>query len=294
MGVMRTRYRLLADFERVWEFLGDHYVYPKWFLTPQAFEYAHTHSYFNFLSTPRFGIWEEGGAIVAAAFYEMDLGECILAVKPGYEHLKEEMLAYSEKELSKCEGGKRSLTVFVMNEPDLIEILKKSGYEMIYSEPVKMYDYAKGFEHKPLPDGFSIVSAEAELDLAKINACFWQGFDHGPVPEPVPLAHLEGNLYAQSGPRFRKELGTTIQAPDGDYACCAGMWIDEKNGYAYLEPLATVPKYRRMGLATIAFMESMKKTVPLGAKYSYSGSREFYTAIGCDTVGHWEKWKKEW
>ena len=29
----------------------------------------------------------------------------------------------------------------------------------------------------------------------------------------------------------------------------AGMWFDEQNKYAYLEPLATVPEHRRKGLA---------------------------------------------
>ncbi|NLH95902.1 MAG: GNAT family N-acetyltransferase [Clostridiaceae bacterium] len=46
---------------------------------------------------------------------------------------------------------------------------------------------------------------------------------------------------------------------DGEYACYAGMWFDEINKYAYLEPLATVPEHRRKGLTTVALTEGIKK-----------------------------------
>ena len=89
-------------------------------------------------------------------------------------------------------------------------------------------------------------------------------------------------------------LMTIVVAPNGDYACTLGMWFDRRNQYAYLEPLATVPKYRRMGLATAALTEAMKKTKALGAKYCFGGAREFYTDIGFETVCNRELWKKEW
>ena len=67
-------------------------------------------------------------------------------------------------------------------------------------------------------------------------------------------------MLMQSGPNFRRDLTTVIKTPNGEYACYAGMWIDEKNMYAYLEPLATVTEYPRLGLATIALTVGMKKT----------------------------------
>jgi predicted N-acetyltransferase YhbS len=70
------------------------------------------------------------------------------------------------------------------------------------------------------------------------------------------------------------------------------MWLDEQNKYAYLEPLATIPKYRHMGLATIALTEAMKKTKALGAKYCFGGGGEFYTDIGFDAIMNRELWKK--
>ena len=37
----------------------------------------------------------------------------------------------------------------------------------------------------------------------------------------------------------------------------SGMWYDENNRHKHFEPLATVPKYRRMGLVTIELAEGM-------------------------------------
>jgi predicted N-acetyltransferase YhbS len=89
-------------------------------------------------------------------------------------------------------------------------------------------------------------------------------------------------------------LTTAVKAPNGDYACFAGMWVDEKNDYAYLEPLATPPKYRGLGLARAAVTEAMKKTVQYGAKYCYGGDIDFYKKIGFEQAGCFNKWRKEW
>jgi predicted N-acetyltransferase YhbS len=98
----------------------------------------------------------------------------------------------------------------------------------------------------------------------------------------------------QSGPHFRKDLTTVIKAPNGDYACFAGMWLDETCRYAYLEPLATVPAYRRLGLATVALTAGMKKTQALGATYCFGGEREFYTALGFEADCQRELWTRTW
>ena len=141
-----------------------------------------------------------------------------------------------------------------------------------------------------LPEDFYAVSLEEENDIRKIHACMWKGFDHGDTPSD----DVECRMLMQSGPRFRKDLTTIIKAPNGDYACFAGMWLDDRNNYAYLEPLCTVPEYRRVGLATVALTEGMKKTKALGAKYCFGGVREFYDALGFETILSRVLWKKEW
>jgi hypothetical protein len=173
-------------------------------------------------------------------------------------------------------------------EPVKQSLLHDNGYTLIYSEPVKVFTYDKPFLTRLLPGGFTLING-IDIDYAKLAECFWRGFDHDEVP---PEVNIDGNIFSSNAPRADKKLTTIAVAPNGEYACALGMWFDAQNKYAYLEPLATVPKYRRLGLATICLTEAMKKTKALGAQYCFGGGREFYTAIGFETVCVRELWHK--
>ncbi|MDD4264091.1 MAG: GNAT family N-acetyltransferase, partial [Firmicutes bacterium] len=170
------------------------------------------------------------------------------------------------------------------------ELLQSRSYQKVYSAPVRIFMYTKPFLDYTLPAGFSVITLEDENDCKKINDCLWKGFDHGDQPDD----DLDSRLLMQSGPHFRKDLTTIIKAPNGEYACYTGMWFNKKNNYAYLESLATDPKYRRVGLATIALTQGMKKTKELGALFCFGGEPDFYTGIGFETICYRELWKKEW
>ncbi len=283
---------MLADFEKVCQFLDDNYnleTLNSYLLRP-FFEYAHTHPYFNHQSTPRFGLWEDGGKLVGLACYEMDLGECFLSVREGYDHLLYDMLEYVEKELVAISDDKRILSVWITDKEKVkSQLLRKKGYKKVYTEPITIFSYDKDFVEVDLLEGYSLYSLKEENDIKKIHACLWKGFDHGPDPDD----DHEGRLFMQSGPNFRKDLTMIIKAPNGDYACYAGMWFDDQNKYAYTEPLATVPEHRGKGLATIALIEAMKKTKELGAKYCFGGVPDFYKSIGFETICFREEWKKK-
>lgn len=293
MTITLRRYRLLADFEAVSQLMRMNFKKDQLGgIVPQPFwEYAHTHPFFNHSLTHRIGIWEEDGEMVGVACYEMDLGECYFITKDGYDCLKPEMLDYAEKELSKCTDGQFRLEVRVHDyEEEIRTKLAEQGYGMEYSEPIRVYRYDKGFHTRSLPEGFSLVSLDQENDLRKINNVLWRGFDHGDQPDD----DLDSRMLMQSGPHFREDLTVVIKAPDGEYACFAGMWMDGVNDIAYLEPLATDPRYRRMGLATVAITELMKRTQALGATYCTGGTKEFYSSLGFETVCRRELWTKLW
>lgn len=292
-NIYKRRYKLLTDFTKDHGFLANIYTLDTLnsYLLPQFFEYAHTHPFFNHKLTHRFGLWEDNGKLVGIACYEMDVGESFLVTDREHIYLLPEMLAFAEKELSVINNNKHTLSVWVTDkETNKIELLSRRGYKKVHTEPVRIFSYNKPFIDLKLPDGYSIISLEDENDYKKINDCLWKGFGHGDNPDD----DIDCRIHMQSGPNFRKDLTTVIKAPNGDYACFAGMWFDEKNKYAYLEPLATVPEHRRKGLATIALTVGMKKTKVLGATYCFGGVPEFYTAIGFETVCHREMWKKEW
>jgi len=295
MSVKFRNYKLLADFDKVIKYLTDVFNIEtlNGYLLPQYFEYAHTHPLFNFKLAHRFGLWKNENELVGIACYDMYPGECFISAGNGFNSLLPEMISYSEEYLSEKDNGKTSLAISIIDkETEKKELLAKSGYKRVHSEPVIVFSYENPFPNQSLPEGFSVISLEDENDFNKINDCLWYGFDHG--PEPDPDNDIDGRMLAQSGPNFRKDLTTIIKAPNGEYACFAGMWFDRQNNYAYLEPLATVPKYRRMGLAKAAVVEGMKKTKKLGAKFCFGGTGEFYHGIGFKEISNRELWKKEW
>lgn len=290
-GITKRPYSILSDFMRVYEFLGDNYTPTELNgnMMPQFFEYAHVHSYFNKNMTHHMTIWEDSGKIAAFCGYEMDIGEAYPVVGRGYEYLLPEILSQAERELSAEKDGRRSLEVWVTSSQSAhIALLRENGYEKAYTEPVKLFRYENGFPASALPDGFGCISLENDIDYRKLNRCIWRGFDHGDDVE----YNTEEIRYMSAAPHFRPEIGRIITAPDGEYACYAGMWLDEKNGYAYLEPLCTQPQYRRMGLARYALCDAMKHTQRLGARYCFGGAMGFYDALGFTQAAQRQMWRK--
>lgn len=292
MNITNRRYKLLSDFERVHLFLTDTYNRETLnsYLLPQYFEYDHSHQGFNLYKAHRIGLWEDNSKIVGIVCYEFSLSNCHIVTDSCYSFLLPHLLEWAEKELSETRDGKKILKVWVTDkEKDKQELLNQSGYTLDYGFPVKIFNYDKPFVDRKLPSGFTLINGIG-VDYKKLHDCFWKGFDHGDTPDD----NVDCRIQMCNAPRADMSLMTIIVAPDGEYACALGMWLDEYNKYAYLEPLATVPKYRHMGLATIALTEAMMKTKTLGAKYCFGGDGEFYTAIGFETIMNRELWKKEW
>jgi GNAT superfamily N-acetyltransferase len=293
MPITQRRYKILADFQRVHDFLTDTFDLETLnsYLLPQYWEYAHALQWFDYIRTARMGLWEDDGAIVAIASYEQNIGKTHLHCKRGYERLLPKMLDWAEKEISLTVDGKTVLEVWITDkEQNKIDLLQSRGYQCVYTERVNVFRYDKPWVERTLPSGFSIIDG-TNVNYAKLADCFWAGFNHA---EPPPEANIDGNIQRQNAPRARQDLETIVVAPNGEYACALGMWLDERNHYAYLEPLATVPQYRRMGLATVALTTAMKKTKALGATYCFGGDREFYTDIGFEIICNRQLWKKEW
>ena len=292
MNIIYRRYRMLDDFTKASRFLTDHYSLNdcSGYLTQPFFEYAHTHPYFKHNLTHRFGVWEGNNGITAITCFEMGLGEAFLCCERGCELMLPEMLIQAEDELSIIIDGKRALGVWVTDkQKEHIKLLEDNGYTKVYEEAVTVYEYDKGFTDYSLPEGYKAFSLSEENDIRKIHRCLHKGFDHPGEPDD----DIDCRLLMQSGPGFRPDLTTVIKAPDDEYACYAGMWTDKKNGFAYLEPLATVPEHRRKKLAAYALTESMKKTAKEGARYCFGGDMDFYRSMGFKKIMTRELWKKE-
>ena len=91
-------------------------------------------------------------------------------------------------------------------------------------------------------------------------------------------------MTAKSCP-VKSELCILVVAPSGDYASYCGMWYDPATAYALVEPVATDPDYRKLGLGKAAVLEGIRRCGALGATQAYVGSsQQFYYQIG---FKHW-------
>jgi predicted N-acetyltransferase YhbS len=193
------------------------------------------------------------------------------------------MLAYAEAHLwARTEDGHRYLKVYVNDfDRDFATLVKSCGYEQDerFARPLSHRSIPDPFRPDiRLPEGFRLKSLAEENDLARIHRVLWRGFDHEGEP---PAEGIEWRRKMQSGPHFRKDLTLIVEAPDGAYATYCGLWVEPKNQIAYVEPLATDPAFRRMGLARAAVLEGLRRSAASGAREAFVGSDQaVYQALG--------------
>ena len=245
-------------------------------------EYAYTHPWFDEEAVPRIGIWEDAGTMVAVTLYELRLGEAFFQIHPAYAHLKPEMLAYAEQHLtSTTDQGKRYLKAYVNDCDTAFEhVVRSRGYEKepASHRPMSQFVIPDPFPPIRLPDGFRLKSLADDNDLAKIDRVLWRGFNH---PGEPPADGPKGRKKMQSGPHFRKDLTIVVETPNGAFVAFGGLWFDPVNRFGYVEPVATDPDYRRMGLGTAAVLEGIRRCGELGATVAYVGTdMPFYLAMG--------------
>ena len=284
MSITLRQYRRPSDFRTVGDFLianfqpgnkDGNWLQPTW-------EYMHSHPYLDESSLEKIGIWENAGEIVGVAHYESKLGEVFFETHPSYTHLKPAMLEYAETQLyGETETGERYVRVYV-NDFDLeLKVLVKSrGYEIAeqYTRPMSQFTIPQPFPRIHLPEGFRVKSLADDNNLIKIHRVLWRGFNHAGEP---PEEGIEDRKKMQSTPNFRKDLTIVVEAAAGDFVSLCGTWYESVNKIAYVEPVATDPDFRRMGLGQAAVQEGIRRCGALGATVAFVGSdQEFYKALG--------------
>lgn len=284
--IARRPYRSLVDFLKVYQFMLDNYSLD-WKRGAPApfFEYAQVLYWTDKTQSHRNAIWEDNGHIIAFAWYSNAIGEAYLNVSDGYEFLIPEMVDYAEDRLSK-EDGSLHLKLS-MAQVAVLEEAHKRGYENVAEWTEGIYDFSKGPLAYPLPEGFSFEEP-GEYDVKKMIDASWRGFDHDSEPE----GGVERGYHLMAAPHATPELDVVIKNADGQYVCYAGMWLVPENKLAYLEPLCTVPEYRRMGLASAALSELYRRTVVRGATHMTGGADPFYFSIGYEGLLNRSVWRR--
>jgi ribosomal protein S18 acetylase RimI-like enzyme len=298
MNIHFRTYKNCDDYKLVSNFLIQYYksgnLDGNW-LEP-AWEYMHNHPYLDRLSLEKIGIWEDDGSIAAVVHYESQLGEAFFEFHPAYKHLKIVMLEYAEKNLfGTSEDGSYFLNVFVNDfDDEFTSLVKERGYKKDDRKARTMLQFIIPTPFPPisLPDGFCLKSLSDDCNWRKIHRVLWRGFNHSGEP---PEGEVEERMRMQGSLNFKPELKVVVEAPDGNFASFCGMWFEPLNHYAYVEPVATDPDFRRMGLGKAAVLEGIRRCGLLGATVTYVGNDlSFYQALGFRKVYSSECWVKNY
>jgi N-acetylglutamate synthase-like GNAT family acetyltransferase len=207
------------------------------------------------------------------------------------------LLDYAEKNLPgvSSKDGRKYLLAYVndYDEP-FLDLLIKGGYQRKTDEtrPLYRFEIPEHFPEIILPDGFHLTSLAEDCDWTKVHRVMWRGFNH-PGEPPGGEEELLSRQKMFDTPKARRDLKIAVKAPNGDFVAFCGMFYDENNQFAYVEPVATDPDYRRLGLGKAAVLEGIRRCAELGAKEAFVGSDQlFYQAIGFRKVYNTECWVK--
>ena len=282
--------------------ITDDYFKVRGFLLKQGyseFTYARwdwmaTHSYLDKTAVGKIGIWEENDEIVGVATFDTRPGIAYCLTHPDYRSLKEEMLNYAEEHLSTPAG-------FEIVIPDTDHyfqgIAARSAYVASQSKELDSVFYIdKTSLDYELPKGFRITTLKEDFDLSQYRRVLWKGFNHELKGEGLFTFSLEDELSAKKEmlrPYVDLDLKVAVVSPEGNFVSYCGMWYDPEGGFALVEPVATDPEYRGMGLGKAAVLEGIRRVGLQGAKIAFVGSsQQFYYSIGFHPFATSTNWKK--
>lgn len=259
--------------------------------------YMHSHPNLDFGSLGKIRLWEDDRKLVGVAYYESTLGEAFFAVRPEYAALKPELLDYAMAELSQVDAdGTRTLRAYIADvDPDFEAIARARGFELDpdAARPISFLDTPEGFAPDlRLPPGYRITTLAEDNDLTRMHRVLWRGFNH---PGEPPAEGILWRRQMQSSPFFRHDLTLAVVAPNGDWVSFCGMWFEPHNRIALVEPVATDPSYRRLGLGRAVVLDGIRRCADLGARIAFVGSDQaFYKSFGFEVSVVERAWLKRW
>ena len=233
-------------------------------------------------------IWEEDGSIVALATYESELGDGFLCVDERHAYLKPDML--KEARLSLHSDGKFRVMI---NDNDWS--FQHNARTMGYIPPqdkeqIAAIDINERLQYN-LPEGFSIVSMADDWKWDQYHRCLWRGFNHSGEPD-FSQESIGIRRRMLSGPTVYPYSVVCVVAPNGNYVSHCGTWYYPDETYALVEPVATDPDYRRLGLGKAAVLEAVIRCGKRGAKKALVGSsQQFYYSIGFSPINNETWWE---
>ncbi|WP_072474940.1 GNAT family N-acetyltransferase [Amycolatopsis australiensis] len=222
---------------------------------------------------------EAGGETVAWGWVSLP-GELALLVDPARPELVSEVLAWFEDTASAAE-----LEVTVLDaEKHVVAALERSGYAPRKSPVFQSY-MSRLLDDLPepvVPGGFTVrpVGADDMERRVAVHRAVWH-------PSRVTGPSYRNVMAAWP---YRAQLDWVAEAPDGRFAAQCLIWLDERNAVGELEPVGTLPEFRRTGLARAVCLAALHAAHDAGAREAVvypvighpksAGALPLYVALG--------------
>lgn len=282
---------ITKDYHKVRDFfikLGyAEFTYTRW-------DWMTTHGYLDKSAVSKIGIWEDNEDIVGVATFDCQLGQAFCLALPEYVYLKKEMLLYAKDNLSK--NGKFGVKISD-TDYDFQDIAAELGFVATeHKESDAIFYLDKTSTAYKLPEGFHVTSMQETFDLYQYGRVLWKGFNHelnGEGEFHFTKEEEQERETEMIRPNVDLSLKVAVVGSNGNFVAYCGMWYDPIAGYAVIEPVATDPDYRKMGLGKAAVLEGIRRVGELGAKKILVGSlQQFYYSIGMRPFATATMWKK--
>ena len=221
------------------------------------------------------GLWLDGERVVGVAIYDMSFGEAFCGVLQEYANLYPEVLDYASREL-KDENG---LGVAICDgcEAERRTVLAAGFSPAEQTETVMRIELGEPLESK-LPARLHFAQFDPVADAEVLQWLFWQGFDHG---EDRAEFEREGHAVPRLRPHFNPRLSVAAADERGEPVACCCLWYLPCTDYAYVEPVCTIPAWRRRGVGRAVVTEALERARGLGAKRAYViSNQDYYRRLG--------------
>lgn len=284
-GISEDYFKVRAFFVK----LGyKEYTYARW-------DWMTTHTSLDKSAVGQMGLWEENGEVVAIVTIDGCLGQAFCMTLPAFEYLKKEMLLYAKANMAKD-------SQFEVTIEDRDFQFQEIAYQMGFiatskKESDAIFNIESTLTDYTMPEGFKVTSMKETFDLYQYGRVLWKGFNHE-LDGGGEFVYTDEKRKAFEDemirPNVNLDLKIAIVDPEGNFVSYCGMWYDACAGFAIVEPVATDPKYRKLGLGKAAVLEGILRCKDLGARTVFVGSsQQFYYNIGFRPYLTSTQWKSK-
>lgn len=222
-----------------------------------------------------------------------------IQIHPDYNYLLKEMLQWIiDQSIAVKNDSATSQVLTIITLEGFIELenlLKEYGFKRTKNDGfLRIRDLQTEVPDYFLPEGFTIRPLKGEQEFAEYAKAIRETFGHGEWFNSEIVKDNSLKSY------YNQELDLVVEAPTGEIASFCTFRIDPHSRITELEPMGTVPKYRKLGLGKVLLNEGCKllksynpSFLVVGGAADNPGANKLYEQTGFTLKGTYYCWEKK-